>query len=273
VPQVFGGQVQIDLRAGDLAVAQEIANGHQPHAGMRFSPDGRRLAILVLKMDEQQAGHMLGEEVQVFEFPGGKQLSTIPAELGYGLPVVFSPDGTKLLSRGSSRVRLWDATSGQMVRELEVTPQRQVISMAFSPDGGRIAASGLVLPAGNEEPTGTLWIWDVATGNLERKVEAAEAGKGVMLHGQLRFSPSGEFLAVHTTRKIDIVETATGRGVGKIEQLAVHTMQWAQDGRTITTISMPAVSDGGGALPEGRYEVYPRVRVWDWRTRKETEVQ
>jgi hypothetical protein len=83
------------------------------------------------------------------------------------------------------------------------------------------------------------------------KVEAAEAGTGVMLHGHLRFSPSGEFLAVHMTQKIDIVEKVSGRGVGKIEHLAVHTMQWAPDGGTITTVSTPAVSDGGRGAAGG----------------------
>jgi WD40 repeat protein len=77
--------------------------------------------------------------------------------------VVFSADGTRLASAGFRTVKLWEATTG---KELLSIPAHDflVSSVAFSPDGKRLAsASGI--PVGRSRlQGGEVKIWDVATG-------------------------------------------------------------------------------------------------------------
>jgi tRNA A-37 threonylcarbamoyl transferase component Bud32 len=90
--------------------------------------------------------------------------------------VLFSPDGRQIASVSADRtVRIWDATTGELIRRLE----GGVRPLAFSPDGKRLAA-------GME---GTVTVWEVATGKRETFLEE----KGWV--GSVAFSPDGRLLA------------------------------------------------------------------------------
>jgi WD40 repeat protein len=90
--------------------------------------------------------------------------------------VLFSPDGRRLASVSADRtVRIWDATTGELIRRLE----GGVRPLAFSPDGKRFAA-------GME---GTITVWDLATGKHETFLEEK------YWVGSVAFSPDGRRLA------------------------------------------------------------------------------
>jgi WD40 repeat protein len=101
---------------------------------------------------------------------------------GAGIPgVAFSPDGRRLASAGGDhRVKIWDPSTGQLVRELTAFGYRAQ-AVAFSPDG-RFLATG--------DWAGGLQIWDAASG---QRVTALETG--LRLLWSVAFSPDGRYFA------------------------------------------------------------------------------
>ena len=86
---------------------------------------------------------------------------------GHGYPPWESVDHM----RGKGVVRLWDPTSGKLVRTLRGHSQN-VMSMAFSPDGHTLASvsgSWLTLPQAASRP-GELILWNPDHGELIREL-------------------------------------------------------------------------------------------------------
>src|ERR1019366_2365131 len=130
-----------------------------------FSPDGTRLATA-----------SWDGTLKIWNVAAGKELLTLR---GHSMPVTsvaFSPDGTRLASAGTDRtVRLWNAVTGEEIRiyrghtnnayrawhdqlvggkeGFQGSFQNAVYSVAFSPDGTRLASGSV---------DGTVKIWDAA---------------------------------------------------------------------------------------------------------------
>lgn len=152
-------------RIWDTATGRTIAilPGHSTiewHAV--FSPDGTRVATAsyddnCARIWDVATGRALvtlehakgvpipdGETIpDIFKTPDGKMRNFV-------LDVAFSHDGTRVLTRASDNVRVWDAVTGRSITTLE----GDTASAVFSPRGNRVATVS--------EKTAT--IWDAATG-------------------------------------------------------------------------------------------------------------
>jgi WD40 repeat protein len=198
-----------------------------------FSPDNRRLvaarrADRILKLWDAVtgeeavsiAGHAFSERVECLEFdPEGRRLASA------------SMDGS---------VKIWDATSGNKVRDLHGGP-RAPQRLAFSADGGRLAA----VFAG-----GLVRVWDATTDEEARTFRHERAVAG------LAFSPDGKRLATCTPVGHDMSETEV----------------LVQDPRTGQQFAALSLSKGAMALcvafsPDGRLLAAGGadavVKVWD----------
>jgi WD40 repeat protein len=226
-----------------------------------FSPDGRTLAL------------GFDDAVRLTEPTSGKELSrfAISEECSH---LAFSPDGG-LLAVGTTRgtLALWDTSTGKQARKLW-GGSSYIFSVAFSPDGKRVAAS---------EPyrEHTVRVWEVETGrqrfddpghtggvdSLELSKDGktlASLGEGGFGFGartirlwsgetgqeQRRFTlspqetgawalaPDGQTLAFTERRKaLLLCDTATGKTIHHRKDLITEGLAFSPDGRALAVTS------------------------------------
>jgi WD40 repeat protein len=142
---------------------------------------------------------------------------------------------------GPGAVRLWDARTGRLIRRLG-DPAEQVMAVALSPDGRRVASAGA-----GASGSGAIRLWDAATGTSVWSADdrAAEALA-------IAFAPDGSSLA-----------TAGADGLIKLRDprtgSVVRTLEGHEGGATSVAFSGDgAIVCGGGA--DGA------ASLWDART-------
>jgi WD40 repeat protein/serine/threonine protein kinase/tetratricopeptide (TPR) repeat protein len=229
-----------DARAGTPLL--ELRGHTDSVASVAFSPDGMRLVT-----------GSYDKTAKVWDAATGTPL----LQLGeYVESVAFSPDGTRLLTGGGHAVKVWDARSGEPllqfkghafgVHRQEITGNTgvtsgyttyapKVLSVAFSPDGARLATGSV---------DRTAKVWDAATGTLlfELNQHAREV-TGVA------FSRDGSRLATSSFDKTAKVWDS-GTGAPRLE-LKGHA-------REVTSV---AFSPDGSRLATGSFD--KTAKVWD----------
>lgn len=227
--------------------------------GMRFSPEGSRLAVMVTEMNRNTPGRIERESMRVFEFPSGKVLADMPLGESYELRIAFSGDG-KAIAMGSAdqEVTLCETDTGKVLRTFAPKLASQLISIAVSPDGKYVAAS-------DREP-GDLYIWEMAEGKLLHTIKGEEFAKGGATghaHGALRFSPDGRFLADGRWNATFVIDVAKGSIEAAAKDGFPSQVQWSADGTTIMIIGSVVIHEPVDG--RGKDNSYPSVRHWKWR--------
>jgi WD40 repeat protein len=177
----------------------------------------------------------------VWDLATGK--ATLSAALGSIRPgLALSPDGTRaaavvsLDGKGDMKaphgVKVWDVDAGKEIFFLKTSKGEPFQHLAFSGDGKKLAAAGLLLGMGG------IWVWDAATGKELTTIASRRAAGGV------RFSPDGKWLASYerTTPAVMLWDAATGqeRDALKSSATGVSAVAFRADGKQLCT----AASDG-----------------------------
>jgi RNA polymerase sigma factor (sigma-70 family) len=147
--------------------------------------------------------------------------------------------GAKCLGPGA--VRLWDARTGRLLRRLG-DPAEQVMAVALSPDGRRVAGGG-----GSTGGSGVVRLWDTATGT---PVWSTEDHTAEVL--AIAYAPDGSSVA-----------TAAADGLLKLRDPATGAVRQTLAGHAGGATSL-AFSADGALLVCG--EGHGAMRLWEART-------
>ncbi len=209
------------LRRWDIAggVEQSQANHNGAITGLSFAPNGLLLAVC------SEDGC-----VRVYGADDRQLLETLNGEHGAILAVAFSPDGRYLAAavggdqtvEGSRPgVLLWEWAGRRTPRFLG-GPRYPVTTLAYSPDGGSIAAG-----SGN----GGVYLWEVETGRVHFRVQAhswAVSGLAFSPNGRLLVSCSGDGSVIQwETRSVSLLRRLSDYGE------AVRCLSYAPNGRQL----------------------------------------
>ncbi len=162
----------------------------------------------------------------------------------------FSPDGHLIAAadEGGSSVRLWDAATGQLVRELssgEPPSQGRIQSVAFSPSDNRLLAVGYGGAAGVSHVS----LWDIDAGTELARLPGATDLPGFRVDehtgpvNALAFSPDGKYLVAGFGSK-NLYTPVSSPNPLKVWNVATRRLIRLLYGHTGYCVSVDFSSDG-----------------------------
>ena len=195
-----------------------------------FSPDGRTLAVASWDWRSRQ-GIVRGWDTSTYA-------SRVLLRTGAVITsIAWSPDGSAIATGDyTGTIRLWDVPGGrtrasaqgvQMGRREEGDPD--LLTLAFSPDGERLASATVILLGG-------LKIWDSAGLGLQQTLPGELFGMPTL---SLAWSPDGQTLAVgDMSSRVKLWEVGGGQGVRELEGhdgLGIASLAWSPDGSRLAS--------------------------------------
>jgi WD40 repeat protein len=132
-----------------------------PVLKVAFRSDGRRL-LSASASAVQVWDPVTGKSVHSFTVKGPQETGG-PWSMWARSTASFTNDGERLaIAYGDGTVRIWDVETGQQTLALQ-GPAAQIVGVAFSPDGRRLAASGIEGTSAFGGINGVLRLWDATT--------------------------------------------------------------------------------------------------------------
>ena len=207
-----GGAVRLyDLQTGALGRQWEFDHGY-PELGARvaWKPDGRKLAVSLLPVVPGVQLPKDEKTLQVMDAESGKILARINTGYLAG-PICFTADDKLVtataesawaLVLGTHKIKIWNATSERLLREIESAPSGVRESLALSADGkrllGYVGSEKATLNLSASDPTEILEqkfrLWDLPSGRIV--TTSPKILPPADKRAQLRLNAKGDFVLV-----------------------------------------------------------------------------
>ena len=221
--QVATGANDGTVRLWDPATGRELAllRGEEPPSLLSYSPDGSRIASLG------------SSKSRLWDATTGKKVAVLGEwQRGadeWGEAIVFSPDSKLIAVASKEYVRLCDAGRGHQLAVLGPHEAR-VHSLAYSPDGKRIASS-------THEVPNAIHLWDRET---RKELAMLRGHTSLVLH--MLFSPDGNYLlsrSLYPDSAPRLWDAATGRLLAVLagHKNQVNAAAFSRDGKRVVTAS------------------------------------
>jgi WD40 repeat protein len=165
-------------------------------------------------------------------------------------------DGSRIAIATSKEVTLYDLKSLKEIYNFPVN--EKVIQARFSPDGGKLAVSGIILKYFESGPL-HVTVWDTASWKPIYEYES-EADTYYPI-GSIAWAPDGKRLAFSMPeRGISVVDVNTGETTSMLDDLLTSQfdLSWSADGSRIIT-----TGDLGYGLRRWRLDNNKWVRLWN----------
>ena len=202
----------------DIATQTIIATFRGDMSGvlsLAFSPHGTTLA----------SGSYDGK-VKVWDVRTGQD-TTLAEHAGAVVSVVYSPDGTTIISAGGSddnTIKVWDVATGNRIRTIRTSA---LVSMTLSPDGAQIATGE------GYSRSGRVKLWDVATG---KKIATLSGHtRGVL---SVAFSPDGtKIVSGSRDNTIKVWDVSNHTAITTLEHAQFYTVAISDDKTMLASMS------------------------------------
>jgi serine/threonine protein kinase/WD40 repeat protein len=203
---------------------------------LAFSPDGKRLAAGGYAADGSSGA------VRVWSVQTGELVLSFDNIVTGVMCVRFSPDGKVLASTNADTVKLWNAETGKLIKELE--GPSSIKGLSFSRDGKQLAAGG-----GGFGKPGVVMVFDLESGSRQERARHRDQVLSVC------FSPDGKQLASGGGYHYD-----GGRGelvisdfLGQTRDVSAHTKE----------ICCVAYSPDGKRLASAGASGDDTIKIWE----------
>jgi WD40 repeat protein len=277
------------LKVYDGATGKELWSEKADADAVGFFPDGRKLAagagsllqvfdaatgkVLAELKPDRPGGHIgppVGsrdgkwaaavadrnqESVTVWDVAAGTVAHTFRTD---GKPLLFTPDGKRLITAAAGGAAVWDLAAGKKDRDLDLGSPGEVIASA---DGAVLAAK-----AGD-----SVWLYETATGNLLPQSADPPGNPGSLwfardgkLHGQLvawggwavwgPADPKPKLLRMPGTGNLAPVGLSAGgkRGLYRDDKTGEFQLRGVATGKVVRKAEFESGADTWAATPDGR---------------------
>ena len=246
----------LDVATGDLVASIPVDEGVKRIFSWSFSPDGQKLLYSTYP----------DGKINIWDIAGQKLDRVLWSKKEYVISdVATSPDGkqiTAVVGDSSSSIgrilMVWDAASGNLIKQIPADTQYGVDISEFSTDGSRLVLS--TQKGGNE-----LTIFDTST--WKKIASIHPVGSNAELAA---ISPDGTYILTSTQSGGDILfwDAATGKQISSLKNLFVGTtsIEFNPDGTMLVVTGTPPFEPHSDST-------YLDAAIWDTSTWTQVGIQ